>query len=388
MNSVSFLLLVVCSVAVQQVTGASVWTNATGDTSGLHIYLFDMGQADTQLIVFPSGFSILVDCCCSYSKVENIISKIQKYLGSLNVDIFALSHYHQDHIGTAYTDGIWAAVHDLGLTIGKKVIDRNSGTWKDDDLDGVCRGEGELNWKYMGQHGDVATEFMCWVQNPDSTKVYSKRETAVLCSTTQIDPPDALATVTITAANGQGVYTPSGDPIAANWVGTTNPPGENDFSIGLRVQYGDFVYSTSGDQSGFHQVHEEDGFTYYDEETTTRKRVGEVDVMKGSHHGINSATNANWVNTLKPTVTMFTVADEHPAQEVMDRLQGVTTSVKSQVYLTERGGTGINIRDAIVAKGDIKVFTSADGSTYSITTPNGGTQTYQTKEKTTPTCVV
>lgn len=42
----------------------------------------------------------------------------------------------------------------------------------------------------------------------------------------------------------------NGKPVMGNYVGTKNPPSENDFSIGLRIRYKNFVYVTMGDLDG------------------------------------------------------------------------------------------------------------------------------------------
>ena len=85
---------------------------------------------------------------------------------------------------------------------------------------------------------------MCYATNPES-KIYSKRKAAQLCSTTQIRPPDANAKVTIISADGLGANLENGQPIAGNHSKATIPPSENDFSIGLLIEYGNLKYAVN-----------------------------------------------------------------------------------------------------------------------------------------------
>lgn len=84
--------------------------------------------------------------------------------------------------------------------------------------------------------------------------MYPLRETADLCSSTQINPPDADTTVTIISADGIGCYSANGTTIATNLVGTSYPPSENDYSIGILIQFGKFSYVTSGDLTGQYTI--------------------------------------------------------------------------------------------------------------------------------------
>eukprot|EP01105_Mastigella_eilhardi_P023447 TRINITY_DN590_c1_g1_i1.p1 TRINITY_DN590_c1_g1~~TRINITY_DN590_c1_g1_i1.p1 ORF type:complete len:218 (+),score=59.88 TRINITY_DN590_c1_g1_i1:151-804(+) len=216
--------------------------------------------------------------------------------------------------------------------------------------------------------------------NPANTKVYPFREPAKLCSTTQIDPPDDDTLVTITAANAIGAFMQNGDAVAANHVGEQKAPSENDYSVGVLVHYGSFVYSTSGDLSG--EFYNE----YNDVEQYTYQRIGEVDVMKVNHHGSQHSSSEGWVNTLKPTVSMISCGATntygHPTQIVLDRLQ----AHGSDVFVTERGNPSANYGNAIVANSDI-VVTADGGSDYTVTA-GGADFKYKTKGVTPPSCSV
>ena len=63
------------------------------------IYFFDVGQADSSLILFPDGKTMLIDAGnkADGEKISDFISD----LGISNIDYFVCTHPHDDHIGGA-----------------------------------------------------------------------------------------------------------------------------------------------------------------------------------------------------------------------------------------------------------------------------------------------
>ncbi|ELP91328.1 hypothetical protein EIN_153550, partial [Entamoeba invadens IP1] len=76
----------------------------------LDIHIFNVGQADSQLIVFPSGYSILIDAGETSSGSMNckkIAERVKSILGHTRVDVGVVTHLHQDHVGVPYKSGFW-----------------------------------------------------------------------------------------------------------------------------------------------------------------------------------------------------------------------------------------------------------------------------------------
>ena len=79
-------------------------------TAGLDIYVFNVGQADSQLIVFPSGYNILVNAGETSTRSMNckaIVERIISIFGKPYVDVGDIMHLHIDHVGYAGKNGLY-----------------------------------------------------------------------------------------------------------------------------------------------------------------------------------------------------------------------------------------------------------------------------------------
>ncbi len=114
----------------------------------------------------------------------------------------------------------------------------------------------------------------------------------------------------------------------------------NDWSIVLLVTFGDTSVLLTGDAP---------------KETLKSLDCGTVDLLKVSHHGSNTGTDAELVQKLQPkyAVVSYAVGNEygHPTQEVLDSLTGVT------VYGTGANGT---------------ITATSDGKTLAVTAEKSG----------------
>ncbi|KAH3743616.1 MBL fold metallo-hydrolase [Pelomyxa schiedti] len=358
---------------------------ALAATTPFTIYFFDVGQGDTSLIVFPNGYSLLIDCMeastSSNANAVKIASRIREITGGSYVNATLITHIHTDHIGYPLKGGVWSLIEQQGITFGK-LVDRNCASWTDNNKDGTCTSS-EFTYIYCGSVGTTCTNWVCWDRNPASTKIYPVREQATVCSKTQIDPKYTGASVTITSADGVGAYTSAGKPLNADRTGDSTPPSENDYSLGVLVQFGQFLYSTTGDISG------EYSGSYNNVEQYVQGRIGPIDVMKVNHHGSSHSTNQEWVDTLQPTVSLISVGASnsygHPTQQTLDRLQ----AAGSVVIATEKGNPTADWGDAISANGDIIITCPDDKcATYTVQAGTVSTRTYTTKGVTPPTCAI
>lgn len=346
--------------------GAEPWTPGE-----FQIRIFDVEQGDSQLIIFPSGYTILIDVAeHAYNSGKGaalIASKIQSIMdGDMSIDVGVASHLHLDHLGYAGYGGFWGLIETHGVTFGK-FIDRDAGEWVDGSgggtSDGLCDPDLEIVWHNAGTVSGTSRNWICYVTNPANTNIYGIREIAQAGSTTQIDPPDADALVTIVQVDADGIMMSDGvTPLQGDRTGLSLPPSENDYSIGIKVRFGLIDYATAGDSDGEYAT-SSFSYTYNDVETDLADRMGDVDVMRANHHGSQHSSNQYYVDTLDPDAAAISCGDNtfgHPGQAVLDRLLAT-----GDVYVTNLCDVTRNYGAAVLVHGDI-VLKSTNGVNYTI----------------------
>lgn len=286
--------------------------------STLKIYHIDVGQGDATLILSPTGKSLLIDGGRPGQGTATIVPLLAS-LGISKLDYMVASHYDGDHIGglDEVVDSTAQPViaYDRGDSVGGYEFDQ-----------------------YLNAIRDV-------------------RQT--------ISPGDVIdlgggvtATCLVVDAHiyGGGIVDTSG----------TNQT-ENALSVGLKVDFVGFDYWIAGDLTG-------GGSITADVEGNAASVVGNVDVLRVSHHGSNTSTHWPFLGVLLPEVAIISVGDGnpygHPHQEVLNRLDDLP--VTQAVYQTERGEENHSGTKVQVANGTVLIDT--DGSQYTVSggdlTPN------------------
>jgi hypothetical protein len=295
-----------------------------------------------------------------------IAQKIRTITGGSHVDVGVLSHHHLDHIGYAGFGGFWGLIENEGITFSQ-IIDRDAGVWSDGHggglADGMCDPDLEIVWHNAGTQSGTSRNWLCYATNPANSNIYPIREIAQVGSTNQIDPPDTGAVVEIVQADADGIMLADGTtPLQGDHTNDSVPPSENDYSIGIKIRYGLIDYATAGDADGEYDTSTW-GYTYNDVETDLADRFGQVDVMRANHHGSGHSTNQYYVDTLNPDASAISCGSNtfgHPAQEVLDRLNGT-----GDVYVTNLCDQTRNYGAAVLVEGDI-ILNSADGANYTV----------------------
>ena len=354
----------------------------------LQIHIFNVGNADSQLLLFPSGFSILIDAgeptAASSTSGKYLAKKLQTILGKKKIDVFVLTHYHCDHHGARDVGGVWYLLEKAGFSF-TKFVTRNIGSYSGSTLAGCNKST--FAWKYVGEYSVTSMKFACYANSmTDKTKLSSIREIAQRCSKTQIAPPDSGATVQIINRDAGGLKDANGKLFARNSMNEANPVAENDFSVCLRITFGKFVYSTCGDISGKEYVISGGTHKYNNIESKIAKYMGEVDLLHVNHHGVVDATNSVWANTLKPTVAISSKGADVvcPAKSVMTNLG----NVGAKVYNTNNCKDVGTYSYFTEMSDDVVVIVPAGGSTFTITNSSGGKKkTFNIKKSKAPvTC--
>ncbi len=123
-----------------------------------------------------------------------------------------------------------------------------------------------------------------------------------------------------------------------------------------------FTYFTGGDLTGH------DDRDAIDLETPVAGLVGHVDAMKVNHHGSRSSTNPTFISTLSPVCVFISLGRnnsyEHPAPEVISRLQHVPTI--RWIYQTE-GKATLTPKRKIVGTSVLRFYAKGDYSYFTVT---------------------
>lgn len=337
------------------------WTPGT-----FAIYVFDVEQGDSQFIISPSGKTMLIDLAEHGWNTGNnaayIAGKLRQIMGSSfnHIDYMVPSHLHLDHIGYAGYGGLWALLEVHGFTIGK-MVDRDAGRWVDSNTDNICDPDTEIVWHNAGTESGTARNWLCYVTNPaNAAKV--NREIATVNSTTQIDLGPGV-TVKVVQRDAEDVMQVDGvTPLRGDHTLDALPPSENDYSIGLKITYGQLDYATAGDSDGEYAT-SSFGYSYNNVEAVLAQRMGMVDVMRANHHGSGHSTSQLYADTLQPHASFISCGDNtygHPGQTTLDRLLAW-----GAVYLTNLCDVTRNYGASVIVNGDI-LLQSTDGVNYTI----------------------
>ncbi len=263
----------------------------------LRIYHIDVEQADATLLVSPSGKTLLVDS--GKNGHGSRIKTVMDQASVTDIDFFVNTHYHEDHYG-----GIDDLV-DLGVTV-HKAFDRGD----KEELSAADQGE-EAFKDYQTAIGNLAEQ---------------------LAKGDQIALDSALV---ITCVASGGIV-----------IGEQSPtPGvdENDKSIALVIEFGQFKYFIGGDIE-----------LTTEGKLAQRDLVLDVDVYHANHHGSQTSSSLPFVADLSPTVVIISNGNngtyKHPRQHTLNTFASLTprpTVFQTNKYL--KGGAGGNVPDEFIA---------------------------------------
>ena len=264
-------------------------------TQNLEIHYINVQQGQSTLIVGPNGTTILYDGGNEF-KGTNIVVPYLQSLGintSQPLDYIIASHRHTDHY--------------RGLTE-------------------------VMNYGYDALHvyDNGSTTTNSFVQEFLDAAAATTAGGAATMPLGQVIDLGSGATATCVAANGSVIG------VGAIPEGQNN---ENDRSICLLVQYGDFDYIVTGDLGGGSDDSACTGrsTTQVNMETPMVQAVMPggitpflsaygVEVAHVGHHGSESSTNADYMNALSPTVACISVGDgqsigwDHPRIDVVENV--------------------------------------------------------------------
>lgn len=323
----------------------------------LDIHHINTGHGDAAFYIFPDGTTMLLDAGemdptserinsernspmhpnnqkRSHEWIVDYIKRIHPRPSESTVDYAVITHFHDDHFGCLYPgaasssegnyilSGITGVGHYLKI---KKIVDR---------------GYPEYDYPYTIKSDAVKKKAMA---HPGSANDYKsllnyitfveynvnhagmKAEKFIAGSDTQIGltlKPERFQNFKVQNIKSNGTIWNGKDHETIEYFPALSTglyvPGENQLSLALRIDYGDFRYYTGGDCPGIADL---GAPQWNDVETPMSKAIGEVDVAVMDHHGNRDAHNEFNVKTLRPRVWIQqTWSSDHPGHEVLRRV--------------------------------------------------------------------
>lgn len=409
------LMTVTPAVAVVP-NAAPCSTGGTWRQGELNVYWFDVDQGDAQLIVGPTGKTLLVDLGETAwnskgvsTNATAVAAQIRAICGTgsspVHIDYVMNSHLHLDHIGYARNptdtealgNGIYqlltpTATGGLGFTVGQ-LIDRDGGTWTDANGNGTCdigtsaAPAPEVAWHNVGTTSQTARRWLCWLYGPASQTDRAAIDGKVLTLTNSGAWPTldlgGGASAAIVMANAKGVMQADGTtPVSGDHSTDATPPSENDYSTGVRVTFGGYAYATAGDSDGEY-AKSANGYTYNDVEATLISKMGKVETLRANHHGSGHSSANRYVTGLDPQMSVISCGVNsygHPANRVLDAFRGIAADIymmNNPCDTTDTTGAAIDYSGTFNKSGTVHLATTGGGAGYSVDYDTG-TRTYVT----------
>lgn len=310
----------------------------------LDIHHINTGMGDCTFFVLPDGTTMLFDAGemditnprmkgprnalqkpnKSKNPGEWMVSYIQKVLKGLpenQIDFAAISHFHDDHMGTPHPlspDSKSGKYKLTGITtIGekikiKKLLDR---AWPQYNYPMPLNNPMMVNYRsfidwQIANNGMSAERFIAG-SNQQISLQYEKDQY----------PNFEFRNISV---NGE-IWTGVANNTRANFPNIKylidngdKLPGENPCSLSFKISYGKFDYFTGGDIPG---VLSPGDPLWQDIETPVARAVGPVEVNVLNHHGNKDSQNPYFLESLRPRVHIMSVwSSDHPGDTVLSRL--------------------------------------------------------------------
>lgn len=248
--------------------------------SALEVHFVDVGEGDATLIRFSSGKTMLIDSGDNV-KVKQLTTYIDKVFFNSHKKVFdyvVLTHSDSDHSGNMDTILDKYKVNNF---IRPNIL-----------IDGLENYLADGRAKYDNNNDYVAT----------ITKLYSlEKDNKIKVSFAE---PDTY----IDMGNNAKVHILS--PLKPYYTTT------NDYSIVMIVEDNNEKFMLTSDAS---TDVENDIINSYDED------VLDVDVLKLGHHGSDTSTSLDWLDTTQPDYAVISAGEDnsyqHPSSAVLDNIE-------------------------------------------------------------------
>ena len=281
----------------------------------LRVFFIDVEGGQSTLFVTPTGQSLLIDTGWPGNEgrdADRILAATQK-AGIHKIDYVLLTHYHDDHSG-----GIPQLVARVPV-----------GTFIDHGANIDTKPGGPTEKIYAAYQQVLATgKYKHMVAHPgDVLPVTGMKVTVIASDGNVIDHPLPGA-----GQANQYCSVPETKPMDRS---------ENSHSLGVLLEFGKLKILDLGDLTWDQEMR----FMCPD------NRVGQVDILVVSHHGLNPSSSHALVNGVHPRVAiMNNAATKGGAPQVIDTvLQSPGLETLWQLHFSEKGGPDHNTAAPYIA---------------------------------------
>ncbi len=310
----------------------------------LRVYFIDVEGGQSTLFVTPTGQSLLIDTGWpdNDNRDADRILAATKAAGVSKIDYVLLTHYHDDHSG-----GIPQLVAKVPV-----------GTFIDHGANIDIKPGGPTEKIYAAYQEVLATgKYKHMVAKPgDVLPITGMKATVISSNGDVIDHP-----VPGGGESNQNCSTPETKPMDRS---------ENSHSLGVLINFGKLKILDLGDLT-------------WDQEMRFMcpvNRLGSVDILVVSHHGLNASSSHALIDGIHPRVAiMNNAATKGGAPQVIDEiLQAPGLETLWQLHYSEKAGEGHNTAAANIANpqgsdpGSYFVLTASPKGSFTIY--NSGTK--------------
>jgi beta-lactamase superfamily II metal-dependent hydrolase len=278
----------------------------------LRVYAIDVEGGKSTLYVSPSGESMLVDAGYAgfHNRDADRIAAAARAAGVKQIDYLVVTHYHADHVG------------------------------------GVAQLAARLPIRAFFDHGKMSVAL-----DPDAKAGYN----AYLALRakgpyTVVKPGDTIPIkgiqVEVVTAAGEAIASAlpgagQPNPLCATYHALDEDGGENAYSIGMLIAYGNFRLADLGDLF-WNQEHDL---------ACPDNKLGVVDVYMTTHHGARTSGSPQMVDALHPKVAiMNNGADKGGSVEAWQTIHDSPGLVDLwQLHFSNEGGKAHNVPEAFIA---------------------------------------
>ena len=315
------------------------WNKQPPAASGkeLRVFVLDVGQGDSILILSPEGHVVLVDA--GDEKSGKKVVEALRFKGVQHIDYFIATHTHPDHIGGAAevlnNFKVGTVLHNdfppAEIVKAQEEAAAAAAKGKDKKQGRKPPPPAPARGGRAGRGNELPT-----VRAYNAFK--SAVDTAVGQAGTKFERAEPERTIDDLGGGLRlKILAPIPPPFTREQIAASRNGNEsNANSIVIRLDYGEFSMLLTGDAEA-----------QTEDRLVNKEADLEVDVLKVAHHGSKYATSENFLKRVKAKAAVISTYEfnrySHPHQDVLNRLKaaGATelyrTDLQGEIALTTTG---------------------------------------------------